>query len=135
MVMIANLQYGWTLFVNPIDQAHGWDRRRSRSPSPYSCSLETWLMPVEGWIVDMLGAHWTEDHGRLRRHLGRLGWVINALRRLLSMLYLGAIISGIGGGAIYGTCVGNGGEMVSGSARSGRRLDRGRLSAPVRRSP
>ena len=24
MVMIANLQYGWTLFVNPINKAHGW---------------------------------------------------------------------------------------------------------------
>ena len=26
MVMIANLQYGWNLFVNPIDQAHHWGR-------------------------------------------------------------------------------------------------------------
>src|ERR1700757_4199580 len=24
MVMIANLQYGWTLFVQPIQQKHGW---------------------------------------------------------------------------------------------------------------
>jgi OFA family oxalate/formate antiporter-like MFS transporter len=24
MVMIANLQYGWTLFVNPINKANGW---------------------------------------------------------------------------------------------------------------
>ena len=24
MVLIANLQYGWTLFVNPINKAHGW---------------------------------------------------------------------------------------------------------------
>ena len=26
MVMIANLQYGWTLFVLPMDQAHHWGR-------------------------------------------------------------------------------------------------------------
>src|SRR5262249_18697969 len=26
MVMIANLQYGWTLFVNPIDQKYHWGR-------------------------------------------------------------------------------------------------------------
>ena len=24
MIMIANLQYGWTLFVRPINAAHGW---------------------------------------------------------------------------------------------------------------
>ena len=24
MLLIANLQYGWTLFVNPINKAHGW---------------------------------------------------------------------------------------------------------------
>ena len=26
MAMIANLQYGWTLFVNPISDKHGWSR-------------------------------------------------------------------------------------------------------------
>jgi len=24
MVLIANLQYGWTLFVDPINKTHGW---------------------------------------------------------------------------------------------------------------
>jgi OFA family oxalate/formate antiporter-like MFS transporter len=35
-----------------------------------------------------------------------IGWVINGYADSLSLLYLGAIISGIGGGAIYATCVG-----------------------------
>jgi OFA family oxalate/formate antiporter-like MFS transporter len=26
MSMIANLQYGWTLFVNPIHDEQGWSR-------------------------------------------------------------------------------------------------------------
>ena len=26
MAMIANLQYGWTLFVDPIDQRYHWGR-------------------------------------------------------------------------------------------------------------
>ena len=26
MVMIANLQYGWTLFVNPITEKYGWSK-------------------------------------------------------------------------------------------------------------
>ncbi len=34
------------------------------------------------------------------------GWVINAYADSLTMLYLGAVVLGIGGGAIYATCVG-----------------------------
>jgi OFA family oxalate/formate antiporter-like MFS transporter len=47
MVMIANLQYGWTLFVNPIDQKYHWGARRSRSPSRIFVLTETWLVPFE----------------------------------------------------------------------------------------
>ena len=36
-----------------------------------------------------------------------IGWVINAYATSLEMLYLGAIVSGVGGGAVYATCVGN----------------------------
>jgi OFA family oxalate/formate antiporter-like MFS transporter len=35
-----------------------------------------------------------------------IGWIINAYAGSLAMLYLGAVISGIGGGAVYATCVG-----------------------------
>lgn len=28
MVMIANLQYGWTLFVHPINDKYGWSTLR-----------------------------------------------------------------------------------------------------------
>ena len=35
-----------------------------------------------------------------------LGWVINAYAESLEMLYLGAVVGGIGGGAVYATCVG-----------------------------
>ena len=55
MVMIANLQYGWTLFVNPINQAHGWSIAAIQVAFSIFIALETWLTPIEGWIVDMLG--------------------------------------------------------------------------------
>jgi OFA family oxalate/formate antiporter-like MFS transporter len=35
-----------------------------------------------------------------------LGWVINSYAQSLTMLYLGAVVGGIGGGAVYATCVG-----------------------------
>ena len=35
MAMIANLQYGWTLFVNPIADKYGWGWTESeRTPRP-----------------------------------------------------------------------------------------------------
>jgi len=107
MIMIANLQYGWTLFVNPINKTHGWSIASIQVAFAIFIALETWLTPVEGWIVDMLGS---QRGPKLMVAFGgvavAIGWVINGYAESLSMLYLGAIISGIGGGAIYATCVG-----------------------------
>src|SRR5580693_3378996 len=107
MVLIANLQYGWTLFVNPINKAHGWSIASIQVAFAIFIALETWLTPIEGWIVDILGA---QRGPKLVVAFGGItvgiGWVINGYADSLSLLYLGAVISGIGGGAIYATCVG-----------------------------
>jgi OFA family oxalate/formate antiporter-like MFS transporter len=107
MVMIANLQYGWTLFVNPINKAHGWSIASIQVAFSVFIALETWLTPIEGWIVDMLGPH---RGPKIVVSFGgvmvAIGWVLNGYADSLSMLYLGAVISGIGGGAIYATSVG-----------------------------
>ena len=107
MVMIANLQYGWTLFVNPINKAHGWSLAEIQFAFAVFIALETWLTPIEGWIVDVLGP---QRGPKLMVAFGGImvatGWVINAYAMSLGMLYLGAIVSGIGGGAVYATCVG-----------------------------
>ena len=108
MMLIANLQYGWTLFVKPIQQAHGWSQAEIQVWFTIFIALETWLTPVGGWLVDMLG-------GRRGPKLVVAGsgvlvgiaWVINAYAESLGMLYLGAVVGGVGGGFIYATCVGN----------------------------
>ena len=55
MVMIANLQYGWTLFVNPIDQKYHWGDAAIQLAFSIFIATETWLVPIEGWFVDRFG--------------------------------------------------------------------------------
>jgi MFS transporter, OFA family, oxalate/formate antiporter len=107
MIMIANLQYGWTLFVNPINKAHGWSIASIQVAFAIFIALETWLTPIEGWIVDILGPHrGPKIVVAMGGILVGIGWVINGYATSLEMLYFGAVISGIGGGAVYATSVG-----------------------------
>jgi MFS transporter, OFA family, oxalate/formate antiporter len=107
MVLIANLQYGWTLFVNPISKAHGWSIASIQVAFSIFIALETWLTPIDGWIADNLGPR---RGPKLVIAAGGImvgfGWIINSYAPTLGMLYLGAVIGGTGGGAIYATCVG-----------------------------
>src|SRR5258706_9925234 len=104
MVMIANLQYGWTLFVNPIDQKYHWGRAAIQVAFTIFVLTETWLVPVEGWLVDRFGPKIVVLVGGV---LVAISWVINSLADELGTLYIAAAIGGIGAGAVYGTSIGN----------------------------
>jgi OFA family oxalate/formate antiporter-like MFS transporter len=104
MTMIANLQYGWTLFVNPIAEKFGWTRAAIQVAFTIFVLLETWLVPVEGYLVDRFGPRPVVLIGGL---LCGVGWVMNAYADSLTILYIAAAVSGLGAGAVYGTCVGN----------------------------
>src|SRR5215469_1574803 len=104
MAMIANLQYGWTLFVNPIDEAHHWGRAAIQVAFSIFVLTETWLVPVEGWFVDRYGPKLVVLFGGV---LVGLAWMINAVAGSLAVLYVAAAVGGVGAGAVYGTCIGN----------------------------
>jgi OFA family oxalate/formate antiporter-like MFS transporter len=104
MVMIANLQYGWTLFVNPIDQKFHWGRTAIQVAFTIFVVTETWLVPFEGYLVDRFGPRLVVLGGGL---LVGISWVMNASANSLGVLYLAAAIGGTGAGAVYGTSVGN----------------------------
>ena len=55
MIMIANLQYAWTLFVEPIRQATGWRLSDIQWGFTVFIVFETWIMPLEGWVIDRMG--------------------------------------------------------------------------------
>ncbi len=104
MVMIANLQYGWTFFVPDIQKKFGWDRAAIQWAFTLFVLFETWLVPIEGWFVDKYGPRIVILIGGL---CCGIGWVMNSFASSLSMFYLAQVIAGLGAGAVYGTCVGN----------------------------
>jgi OFA family oxalate/formate antiporter-like MFS transporter len=104
MSMIANLQYGWTLFVNPIADKHHWTKPAIQIAFTLFVLIETWLVPIEGWLVDKYGPRVVV---LCASFLVAASWVLDAYANSLPMLYFAAAVGGIGAGAVYGTCVGN----------------------------
>src|SRR5438067_4660780 len=104
MVAIANLQYGWTLFVNPIDSKFHWGKAAIQVAFTLFVLAETWLVPFEGYLVDRFGPRWLVAVGGI---LVGVAWWLNAEARSLFALYAGGLIGGVGAGIVYGTSVGN----------------------------
>jgi len=104
MVMIANLQYGWTLFVTPMSEAHGWSRTSIQVAFTIFILMQTWLVPLEGWLIDRFGPRVTVCLGGF---LVGSAWLINSMAGSLGLLYLGAVLGGIGAGIVYSASVGN----------------------------
>ena len=93
MAMIANLQYGWTLFVDPIDAKYHWGRAAIQLAFTLFVVTETWLVPIEAWFVDKYGPSVVIAFGGVMiAH--RLG--AELLRQLAGLLYVAAVVGGIG---------------------------------------
>jgi len=104
MIMVANYQYGWTLFVGPIGEKFGWNKAAIQVTFTLFVLFETWLVPAEGWLVDKFGPRWMIVSGGI---LCLFSWLFMSFASSLGMFYFAGIIGGIGAGAVYGTCIGN----------------------------
>ncbi len=104
MIAVANLQYGWTLFVHPLHDKYGWSLGSIQTAFAIFVIAETWLVPFEGWFVDRYGPKFVVLAGGV---VVGAAWALNSVADSLYLLYLGAALGGIGAGAVYGTCVGN----------------------------
>lgn len=103
MAMVANLQYGWSLFVNPIDAKMQWGRAEIQLAFMIFVVASTWLMPAAGYLADRLGARPVAMAGGV---LVAVSWSANAYAQSLAMLYVSAAIGGVGACAVYGACIG-----------------------------
>jgi OFA family oxalate/formate antiporter-like MFS transporter len=104
MACVANLQYGWTLFVDPIDAKYHWGRSAIQWAFFLFVLIETWLIPIEAYLVDRFGPRWVVLGGGV---LVAVAWVLNSHASSLAVLYFAAAVGGVGTGCVYGTCVGN----------------------------
>lgn len=104
MVMVANMQYGWTAFVPPMHHHTAWPRASIQVWFTLFVLAETWLFPFETYLADRFGPQPLIAAGAV---LTGLSWVINGLTGSLALLYFSGILGGIGTGLVYGTCISN----------------------------
>jgi OFA family oxalate/formate antiporter-like MFS transporter len=103
MVAVANFQYGWTLFVPPLQKKLNVDQSLIQVTFTVFVLLETWLVPFEGWLVDTFGPRLLVMLGGV---LAGLGWIGAGRAESLTALYLSYAVAGIGAGIVYGTAIG-----------------------------
>src|SRR5919201_6544481 len=104
MVAVANYQYGWTLFVPPLQRRLGVDQATVQVTFTVFVLLETWLVPFEGWLVDKFGPRLLVMAGGV---LAGLGWIGSGHADSLTTLYLSYAVAGLGAGVVYGTAIGS----------------------------
>ena len=104
MVAVANFQYGWTLFVPPLQKHLKAEQALIQVTFTIFVLLETWLVPFEGWLVDKFGPRLLVMLGGV---LAGLGWVGSGRAETLTALYLSYAVAGLGAGVVYGTAIGS----------------------------
>jgi len=104
MVMIANLQYSWTLFVEPMRAATGWKLSDIQWAFTLFILFQTWVQPAQGFLIDRLGPR---IFTTLAGVLCGIGWTGLGYVTTLPMLYTLYVIAGIGAALIYGGCMGS----------------------------
>jgi OFA family oxalate/formate antiporter-like MFS transporter len=123
MIMIANLQYSWTLFVNPIQTATGWKLSEISLAFTLFILFQTWVQPLDGWLIDWFGPRLFITVAGV---LCGVGWAAMGSAHTLPMFYAAYITAGIGAALVYSGSMGSA-LVVSRSARPRRRHHRRRL--------
>ncbi len=105
MIMIANLQYAWTFFVEPLRVAHNkvcgtdcWPLDGVQFAFFLFVAFETWMMPCSGWIIDLLGPRLFMTVAGL---LCGIGWSMMGHANNLTELYLFYSLTGFGAALVY----------------------------------
>ena len=104
MIMIANLQYAWTLFVQPLQAATGWSLPDIQFAFTLFVLFQTWVQPLDGWLIDRLGPRGFISAAGL---LCGLGWAGMGYATSLPMLYVLYCLAGTGAAFVYSGSIGS----------------------------
>lgn len=104
MVMIANLQYAWMLFVGPIQQGTGWQLSDVQWAFTLFILFQTWVQPLEGWLIDRMGQRIFISAAGV---LCGAGWAGMGYATTLPMLYTLYAAAGIGAALVYSGSIGS----------------------------
>ena len=104
MVMIANLQYSWTLFVNPIQAATGWKLSEISLAFTLFILFQTWVQPLDGWLIDLFGPRLFITVAGV---LCGVGWAAMGSAHTLPMFYASYIMAGVGAALVYSGSMGS----------------------------
>jgi MFS transporter, OFA family, oxalate/formate antiporter len=104
MIMIANLQYAWTLFVPPLRASTGWKLSDIQFAFTLFILFQTWVQPLDGWLIDKLGPRGFISAAGL---LCGLGWAGLGYATSLPMLYFLYCMAGIGAAFVYSGSIGS----------------------------
>jgi len=104
MIMIANLQYAWTLFVKPLQQGNGWTLSDVQWAFTLFVLFQTWIQPLEGWLIDRLGPRAFISTAGV---LCGAGWAGLGYATTLPMLYTLYAVAGIGAALVYSASIGS----------------------------
>ncbi|PYR89520.1 MAG: oxalate/formate MFS antiporter [Acidobacteria bacterium] len=104
MIMIANLQYAWTLFVAPLQAGTDWKLSDIQFAFTLFVLCQTWVQPLDGWFIDRLG-----PRGFIRAAglLCGLGWAGMGYATTLPMLYVLYCAAGAGAAFVYSGSIGS----------------------------
>jgi OFA family oxalate/formate antiporter-like MFS transporter len=104
MIMIANLQYSWTLFVGPLQKGTGWKLSDIQFAFTLFIIFQTWVQPFDGWLIDRLGPRGFVTAAGL---LCGLGWAGIGYATSLPVLYALYCLAGTGAAFVYSGSVGS----------------------------
>ena len=104
MIMIANLQYAWTLFVAPMQESTGWKLSDIQGAFAAFILFQTWVQPLDGWLIDRLGPRGFITAAGL---LCGLGWAGMGYATSVPMLYVLYALAGTGAAFVYSGCIGS----------------------------
>ena len=104
MIMIANLQYAWTFFVKPLQTSTGWKLSDIQFAFTLFILFQTWVQPLDGWLIDRLGPRGFISAAGL---LCGLGWAGMGYATSLPMLYVLYCAAGIGAAFVYSASIGS----------------------------